>query len=46
MLKVVICETFGWTYNEYMDTPQDFIDLIKEKMKIDSQKMKNAHKGK
>lgn len=37
MVAVVICEMFGWTYDEYMDQPQPFLDLIKEKIRIDTQ---------
>jgi len=38
MIMIEICERFGWTYNEYVNQPTFFIDLIKEKMRIDSQK--------
>lgn len=38
---VQICKDFGWTYSEYMDSPQFFIDLIQEMYRIDSQKSNN-----
>jgi len=37
MQVVVICEKYGWTYNEYLEQPKPFIDLIKDKMRIDAQ---------
>lgn len=37
MIVVAICKEFGWTYQEYCEQPQPFIDLIKEKMKVDAQ---------
>ena len=37
-MPVIICQKYGWTYNEYMETPNWFIELIVEKFKIDSQK--------
>jgi hypothetical protein len=37
-MMVQICKDFCWTYFEYMETPQFFIDLIKEMYRIDSQK--------
>lgn len=45
MQMVAICETFGWTYDDYLNQPQPFIDLIKEKMKIDSQRAENQIKN-
>lgn len=38
MMIAVICEKFGWTYYEYMNTPSWLIELIIEKMKIDYEK--------
>lgn len=46
MQMVVICETFGWTYAQYLDQPLPFISLIKEKMKVDAQKAEKASKQK
>lgn len=39
MQMVVICEMFGWTYQEFLQQPTFFIDLILEKMKIDNQRV-------
>lgn len=36
MQMVVICETFGWTYQQFLQQPTYFIDLILGKMKIDA----------
>lgn len=36
MLMIAICQEFGWTYNEYMNTPTWVLDLIKEKMVRDA----------
>ena len=44
MQIVVICETFGWTYDDYLNQPVFFIELIKEKMKIDAQRSLNESK--
>ncbi len=38
MQIVVICEKYSWTYKQFLQQPLWFIDLIREKMKIDSQK--------
>lgn len=34
---VVICEKMGWTYYEYMEQPAWFLELLKEKMRLDSE---------
>jgi hypothetical protein len=44
MQVVVICEMFGWTYDEYLSQPIEFLELIREKMKIDAQKAENIKK--
>jgi hypothetical protein len=41
MIIVFICAEFKWTYQQYMDTPEWFIDLIKKKIDIDGRKQKN-----
>ena len=38
MIVVAICEAFGWTYNQYLDQPVFFIELIKDKMRVDGEK--------
>jgi len=44
MQMVVICETYGWTYYEFLAQPAYFIELIREKMRIDSQKQERELK--
>lgn len=38
MQMVVICEAFGWTYQQYHEQPLPFLNLIKEKMRLDAQR--------
>jgi hypothetical protein len=38
MLIVSICERLGWTYQDYMNQPVWFIDLLLAKMDIDHQR--------
>jgi hypothetical protein len=38
MQMVQICEIFGWDYQTYINQPQWFIDLVKDKLKKDSEK--------
>jgi len=40
MIVVAICQEMGWTYDEYLDSPKWFIDLIKTKLEIDSENLK------
>lgn len=44
MQMVVICENFGWTFEEYNNQPDYFIELIKQKMRIDAQRSENELK--
>jgi hypothetical protein len=44
MMMVIICEKFGWTYYEYLQQPQYFIELIIEKLKVDEQREANQSK--
>lgn len=44
MQAVVICEAFGWTFQEYLDQPEFFVELIREKMKIDAQRAEKQSK--
>jgi len=46
IIIVEICERFGWTYQEYLEQPAWFIDLIIEKNKTESQEMKRREKEK
>jgi hypothetical protein len=36
MFIAVICQEYGWTYQEYMSQPIWFIELLRQKMIIDS----------
>lgn len=45
-MMVQICKDFSWTYYDYMESPQPFIDLIQEMYRIDSQKNVNRNKSK
>lgn len=36
MLAVLVCEKFGWTYEEYLRQPDWFIGLISDKMDAES----------
>ena len=41
-MKIVeICHEMGWTYWEYLIQPSWFLDLLMEKLTIDSEKIKN-----
>jgi len=37
---VAVCQEMGWTYYEYMSQPTWFLDLLREKLIIDSEKTK------
>jgi hypothetical protein len=36
MQMVAICQEFGWTYDEYMNQPNFFLILVKEKLLRDN----------
>lgn len=36
MLVAEICKEYGWTYQEYIDQPDFFLELIKEKYRMDN----------
>ena len=40
MLIVSICQEMGWTYQEYMEQPKWFIDLVKDKLQIDGENIR------
>lgn len=50
MQMVALCQEFGWTYEEYMNQPNFFLTLIREKMvrdhKAQELEMKKARYGK
>lgn len=38
MQTVLICQAFGWTYDQYLDQPIHFLLLIAGRMQVDAQK--------
>ena len=40
MEMVSICQEMGWTYQEYIGQPMWFINLLKDKLQIDSRNMR------
>lgn len=32
MMMVAVCQEFGWTYDEYMDSPTWFLEMVREKL--------------
>lgn len=49
IMSVIICERFGWTYYEYMEQPESFINSIIEMMNAEANqqkinKLKNGRK--
>jgi len=45
MQIVAICQEMGWTYDEYLDQPTWFIDLLKAKLEIDSDELRKQIKN-
>jgi hypothetical protein len=41
MFVVEVCKMFGWTYDEYLDQPTFFLELISEKYRIDAANQAN-----
>lgn len=47
MQIVGICQEMGWTHKEYIEQPMWFIQLLKDKLQIDSDSMnKQLNKAK
>ncbi len=50
MYIIDVCERFGWTYDQYMDQPDWFLTLLKEKYVRDNKakemEIKKLHRGK
>jgi len=44
MQVVAICQEFGWTYYQYMEQPEWFIELLKDKLEIDAEESRKASK--
>ena len=40
MHAVTICQEMGWTYSQYINQPKWFVDLLKDKLQIDSDNIK------
>jgi len=40
----VICEKYSWTYQEYMKTPIEFLDLVQEMYRIETKKSNKQNK--
>jgi hypothetical protein len=45
MQMVAICQLFGWTYNEYMEQPTWFLNLVREKLIKDAKEAELAQKS-
>ena len=39
-MVVAICQEMGWTYYEYMSQPSWFLELVKMKLQMDSDRMR------
>jgi len=44
MQVVAICQELGWTYEEYQNQPEWFVDLLKDKLDIDAEESRKASK--
>lgn len=45
MLIASICQEFGWTYDEYLDQPEFFLQAVREKMLKDRKREELALKS-
>ena len=41
MQIVSICQVMGWGYQKYMEQPEWFIDLLQDKLQIDSKNIRD-----
>ena len=39
-----ICEKFGWTLEQYLNQPNWFLDIIKEKMRVEGEYQRKQEK--
>jgi hypothetical protein len=46
MLIVSIIQEMHWTYFDYMDQPTWFINLVRDKLLIDNERIKKQNKNK
>jgi len=44
ILIAEICEKFGWTYQQYLEQPAWFVELIVEKIKMEGEEMKRRER--
>jgi len=44
MEMVAICQEMGWDYWTYMNQPQWFLDLLRDKLVLDSKELKKESK--
>lgn len=44
MFMLIICEKFGWGYDEYLTQPVWFIEALRAKMVIDNKREEIASK--
>lgn len=42
---VSICQEMGWTYFEYIEQPSWFLELLKTKLQIDSERIEKEIKN-
>jgi len=40
MEVVSICQEMGWTYEEYMSQPNWFLELVKEKLQMNGERIR------
>lgn len=41
MLAALICKEYGWTYDEYLNQPAYWLDLITSMLQADGESSKN-----
>ena len=44
MMIAELCERYGWTYIEYINQPNWFLDLVHEKYRIDCKRQEMANR--
>lgn len=44
MFMLIICEKFGWGYDEFLSQPVWFIDALRQKMIVDNKRDEMAAK--
>lgn len=41
MVAVALCEAMHWTYQQYLEQPTWFLELLKHKMRVDADNAKS-----